>query len=86
MISATLEPPKILINTKDPSTVTWRTTFKEGTLVYKTENGDETYYPIDGWAVDTIVPLGKSHADLSGIILSLILSSLSVASLVTRHK
>ena len=54
-----MEPPKILINTKDPSTVTWRTTFTKGTLVYKTENSDDTYYPIDGWAIDTIVPLGK---------------------------
>lgn len=59
MISAELEPPKILINTNDAATVTWRTTFKEGTLVYKTENGDEAYYPIDGWAIDTIVPLGE---------------------------
>ncbi|KAK0707165.1 hypothetical protein B0T21DRAFT_377299 [Apiosordaria backusii] len=57
MISAELEPPKILINTEDRNTVSWRTTFKTGTLVYKTENADDAYYPIDGWSVDTEVPL-----------------------------
>ncbi|KAK4455334.1 hypothetical protein QBC34DRAFT_460221 [Podospora aff. communis PSN243] len=57
LISATLDPPKILIDTQDRNMVTWRTTFKEGSFVYKPENGDETAYPIDGWSVDTPVPL-----------------------------
>ncbi|KAK3360759.1 hypothetical protein B0T25DRAFT_602581 [Lasiosphaeria hispida] len=57
MISAELDPPKILIDTEDRNLITWRTTFNKGTLVYKPENGDEAYFPIDGWSVDTQVPL-----------------------------
>ncbi len=53
-----LEPPKILIDTKDRNIVTWRTTFKTGSLIHTNAQNDEDVYPIDGWAVDVRVPLG----------------------------
>ncbi|KAK4161607.1 hypothetical protein QBC43DRAFT_302779 [Cladorrhinum sp. PSN259] len=67
-ISADLDPSQIIIPAgtelaADAFSVTWRTNFREGTIVVKQNGTTLPPFPINGWSVDVRVPLEFSNLD-----------------------